>query len=79
MTAEILTNPVELLLLEPNNMVPEGTITFIDVKLCTDGSAVIDMGIDAADVDEDTDHIVLQIDKKCIRRVDGKFCQCNKP
>ena len=77
MTAEILMNPMELLLLEPDNMVPEGTITFIDIKLCTDGSAVIDMGIDAPG--DDADRIIVQIDKQCIRRVDGKFCQCNKP
>lgn len=79
MTAEILRNPMELLLLEPGNMVPEGVITHIDIKLCCDGSAYIDMGIDATDIKDDTDHIILQIDKNCIRRVDEGLCQTYKP
>lgn len=68
-TAERLTNVVELILLEENNSVPEGTITYIDVKLCDDGSAYVGMGIDPAD-DDDVSHIVLQIDKQCVRRID---------
>jgi len=66
MTAELLTNPVECLLLEADNMVPEGSVTYLDVKLCHDGSAVIDLGIDA--VDDDVGHIILQVEEGCISR-----------
>ncbi len=71
MTAERLTNPMELLLLEVDNMVPEGIITHLEVKLCCDGSAFIDMGIDSPE--EGVDHIILQVDRDCLRRVDGIF------
>lgn len=70
MTAQLLTNPVDLLLLETEDMIPEGEIKHIDVTLNDDGSAFIDIRIL---VNADIDHIVLEVDKNCLRRVDGKF------
>ena len=70
MTAERITNPVDLLLLQENNGIPEGKIRFMDVSVCKDGSAYIDMGIDSPG--KKLDHILLQVSRGCLRKVDNR-------
>lgn len=67
MTARLLTNPVERLLLESGNALPEGEIKYIDITVCQDGSALVDIKIL---VNSNLDHVLLEVDKNCLRRVD---------
>lgn len=75
MTAELLTNPIECLLLEADDEeIPEGTVTHFDVKLCNDGSAYVAVSINT--LDDGSNRILLQVDKDCIKKIDEQLYQC---
>ena len=66
MTAQLVTDPVECLLLASDDTIPEGTIVKLSVVRLPCGCVNVDMQVRAIDHDK-VEHLLLSIDKNCLR------------
>jgi hypothetical protein len=65
MTAQVVTDPIERLLLLSDDTIPEGTVVKIDVERLSCGCVNVDLRVRACG-HEKVEQFLLNIDKGCL-------------